>query len=106
MESEISPRVHLKTKAVSEDRNGKKYEHDVYLRFDERGIVEFSAILVIDGTPGQWYLSTLLEDFADSLKSDGFDGSYLTFGSIAIDGGQRWIWTNVNDVMREVFKSL
>lgn len=46
-------------------------------------------VLVIEGTPGRWYISTLLEN--DQKFPDG----------IAIDFGQKWYCTNFQEVLNE-----
>jgi hypothetical protein len=75
----------LQTKAVSECQ-GKRFEHTVQ-------IVTFGGlpdrVLMVVGTPGQWYLSTLAQ-----RRGDGLDG-------IPIDGGQEWNLLNLRALLRE-----
>jgi len=49
-------------------------------------------ILVIDGTPGQWFLRTLLESPQQS--------------KIWIDVGQRWAWGNPQEVVSDAVMTL
>lgn len=75
--------LRLPIKATS---NGDKYSYAVLLRKDNYGTGKI--VLRLEGTPGQWYLETLL-----NRESRG-DRDY-----IAIDFGQNWIWTNPNEVL-------
>jgi hypothetical protein len=69
----------LKTVVRCEDPNGT-YSHFAKLVRDNRGV-----ILVIDGTPGQWYVKDI-----------------PARGELFIDFGARWGTTNLQEVMAEV----
>lgn len=47
-------------------------------------------VLVIDGTPGSWYVKTLIDNFFPK--------------GLAIDFGQGWVCTNINDIISELRK--
>jgi hypothetical protein len=76
----------LKTKA--KDNHG--YEYDVYLDLTKDSK---KWVLHIDGTPGHWYMSTLLEG---DWKRD----------RIAIDHGQGWYVENFRDIMIEAIDKI
>lgn len=87
----VAKRVPIK--AVSKVR-GDEYEHDVVLYFITSGHIKNSWILSIEGTPGNWYMSTLLENFQKKGVPE----------YIWIDWGTRWSCTNWRKVLGEAVK--
>lgn len=76
---------HLKIRAL--DNHG--YEYPVTLEMDK----DHKWVLGIEGTPGHWWMSTLLEE-----------GRIL--GTISVDAGQKWDIINFGDVMREAIERI
>lgn len=60
----------------------------VYLQLTSCDTMGTKWVLKIGNTPGQWYVSTLLEDM---------DRKW-----IAIDSGQGWSCTNINAIIQSV----
>jgi hypothetical protein len=69
--------------------DGKTYQHEVLIRPSTYAHKAGQPIVVIDGTPGQWYA----DDFLTGR------------GPLYIDFGQRWVLDNADEV-REAVKRL
>jgi hypothetical protein len=93
----------LETKA--RDNHGYEYPVQLFLSMEPAGAfgsasgaqhlaAEFSNrwVLRIKGTPGSWYMSTLLERGVQS--------------QIALDFGQGWMCTNFAEIMREAMDNI
>lgn len=78
-------RKKLRTRA--KDNHGHQY--DVWLEFHPSEVMGWKWVLRIDGTPGHWYMSTLLE------------GGYPRGNLASIDYGQNWNVTNFGEVLEE-----
>ena len=81
--SQKALRKKLKTEAL--DNHG--YRYAVWLLFDHSEPMGWKWILRIDGTPGSWYMSTILEG---GIRD-----------KISIDYGQRWDCINFREIMQE-----
>lgn len=89
---EESKKRYLKTKAKCTYSNGKS-THRVYLEPGDNG----KQVLVIEDTPGRWYVVTLL----------GLDGYGVRVGDrLAIDYGQDWYVENMGAILGEVTKDM
>lgn len=79
----------LRTRAETVwEKSGHEEVYDVYLVEDPRYYEEWGLSLRIKGTPGSWFISSLL--------------SGKLSNKVWIDHGQRWAWTNPQEVFREV----
>lgn len=79
----------LRTRAETEwEKSGGKKTFDVYLVEDPRYYETWGLSLKIEDTPGSWFISSLL--------SGGLGNK------VYIDHGQRWAWTNPQEVFKEV----
>ena len=88
----------FKTKAKTYSKT-EVYEYNVniLLSEDEYSNKYGAFILSIEGTPGSWYLSTLIE--GDSFSHD----------KAIIDGGQNWTidnWSEVSKEFHEIYPRL
>jgi len=85
----------LNTKAITYSGN-KVYEYNVHIL---AGVDQFpdeydNLILSVEGTPGAWYISTLMEY-----------GSFYHDKAV-IDGGQNWTIDNWSEVSKEFLEIL
>ena len=93
--TELTPKsskikVKLKSKVTDVDPKGKVY--DVYLLFGgAKYATEDKPIVNIDGTPGSWFLSTLLGNGISSRRS----------GDTILVYGPGWKVTGMSDVLDE-----
>ena len=78
---------------------GEEFYYAVHLEFVARSSVEKLRdkwVLVIEGTPGQWYMSTLMERIGKS-------GLQKT---IRIDYGRRWKCINFHEVLEAALEEI
>ncbi len=89
--------IALETQATTELEGETGKPHAVHLSPGEPG--SHGAILRIDGTGGHWCVSTLLE----IVIASAFYSTNTATGRerIWIDYGQRFVWTNVREVLAE-----
>jgi len=89
----------LKTKAKQTVDGRKVKSNAVQLILDTEkkdadgdDTMQYKWVLHIVDTPGQWYVSTLL----------GADEGFAACGNeLYIDGGQEWLCTNMDAIMKE-----
>jgi hypothetical protein len=87
--TEICKKLNVKAK----DNHG--YQYDVELVLRESKYWGYKWVLVIKGTPGSWYMTTLLyTDYGPQR------------GMIYIDFGQRWCCTNFDEVFSEAKRNI
>jgi len=80
----------FRTKAITHSKN-RDYEYNVNIILSEDKYSDKFGkfILSVEGTPGAWYLSTLIEN--DSFSHN----------KAIIDGGQNWTIDNWDEVSKE-----
>lgn len=83
----------LRTQAITEVSGRPGDFHDVNLRWNKR-LGGFA--LVIEDSPGQWMLNTLL-----GLDRWSSRPGHLASNKLAIDQGQRWYVTNLHQLLTE-----
>lgn len=83
-----TPSSSLEKKLKTKARDNHGYSYDVWLRFENRyASMGYKWTLHIDGTPGHWFMSTLL--------------LHGPSDQISIDHGQRWDVINFREIMDE-----
>jgi hypothetical protein len=97
----------LKTRAL--DNRGKSHMVKLVMRNDASGIsshpepdrATYRWTLSIEGTPGSWNISTLL-----GADGDDWNGRSVRVlqKEIIIDFGQRWVCSNLDEIMREALR--
>lgn len=88
-----TPSSSLEKKLKTKARDNHGYSYDVWLVFDHSDVMGWKWLLRIEGTPGHWYMSTLLEY-----------GGYPRGKFISIDAGQGWNVINFDEVMAEAIE--
>jgi hypothetical protein len=85
--------VRKQLKVTAQDNHGYSYPVELVLRHSEYW--GYKWVLVIKGTPGSWYMTTLLDDGYGPQRS-----------MIYIDFGQRWCCTNFEEVLAEAKRNI
>ena len=88
-------KVMLKTKAKTSGASGKEHEYPVSLELDSNGMKYGGVVLNINGTPGSWYLKSILDKGEQNLPK-----------TISIDFGQQWTCINMDEVLKEALKKV
>ena len=96
MKKDLNKPIKLKVKAV--DNSGNKYPVSL-----ERG--ELGVVLSINGTPGSWYMNSLL--CLDQLPAKGSADARLELNNeLAIDFGAKWYCVNMKAIMKSALIAL
>jgi hypothetical protein len=78
---------------------GEEYPYSVRLDFVTAGYsktLNYKWVLIIEGTPGQWFMSTLMERVGKSGLQE----------SIWIDMGRRWKCINFREVLEAALEEI
>ena len=93
---------HVKTVPVTAHTTSggqnRVYDHAVNLVLNW----EYRWVLVIDGTPGQWYIETLLLGWPEPDEAKVIKVPE----TMSIDAGQEWIVLNWREVMTAAIKEI
>lgn len=87
----MNVRKQLNVRAV--DNFGHTYAVELELKHSPHW--GWKWVLVVVNTPGRWYLTTLLNDDPDLVRS-----------RLYVDYGQRWMITNFDLVMKAALKEI